>query len=175
MWIAPVSRWIRVVFNLYLCFSGIRAKQKGNAVYEVMVIRTLCLIQEQVTSYQSIKLVTVSAPSSAATWDIGFHGNWLVLCLSCLYLGRRRRKASTRSLWSRWVVCTASLKLPLFIICHSSTWTRAAGSLWLDFLCHSEGNCLVLSAGWFYWGAGKCLVNVDLQMENQVMIHMSIL
>lgn len=33
----------------------------------------------------------------------------------------------------------------------------------------------MLSAGWFYWGARKCLVNVDLQMENQVMIHMSVL
>lgn len=71
--------------------------------------------------------------------------------------------------------CTASLKLLLFIICHSSTRAHAAGCLWLVFLCRSEGNCLVLSADWFYWGAQKCLVNVDLQMENQIMIHLSVL
>lgn len=42
-------------------------------------------------------------------------------------------------------------------------WTSCA--IWKDRL--------VLSAGWFYLGSQKCLVNVNLQMETQVMIHMS--
>lgn len=74
-------------------------------------------------------------------------------------------------MWSRLsnsIHCTASLKLPLK---HQNTscWVLVAGLLvpfrWelLGALCW-----LVLL------GPHKCLVNLDLQVENQVMIHMSV-
>lgn len=100
------SSYIELVFSyLCQCFSDIRAKQKGNAVYEVMVIKTLCLIQQQVTTYKSIKLVTISAPSNAAIWDVGFHGSWLVLCLSLTIFEEKQVKEAYCGADESWLYC----------------------------------------------------------------------
>lgn len=128
-----------IKFKFYLCqyFNCI------NAVYE---IRTLCLVKQQVASYQSIYSVLAPVPSSAAICNFGFCGSWVLVCFSWFFLGKWRGKMSTRSLlWRRWATA--------FIVqhhwsCQSSTRINPAGCLWLDFLYHSDSNCLVFSAGW---------------------------